>query len=349
MSKVIEELTVAGERIHLEHADIPLQDVEPDEENPRIRYGLRYLDMGKTLDERIMKIPQVPALLKDIEANGGLRERIIVQKSGKDYISREGNCRLICYRALAKKHPDDERWKAIPAKIMPKDIDPKKVAVLLTDMHVAGKITWTAHEKAGQVYRMHHDLRMPFEDIAVFLRASKTTAKRFYDAYAFMVEKFLTLDDGKYTKDGERKWSFFDELFRSKSLREEMKADLDFADWYCRLVGNGVLSKGVQVRSLPLVLKNPVARKKLQQGVPFEEVEKILEEDNPEHGSDFFRLLAEMRENCTSAAHVKDILRIRTDKKARQKLVETYEALTDFMRLADVEPPSGDQAEKSAA
>lgn len=349
MQKVIEELTVAGEHIQLEHADIPLSQVALDEDNPRIRYRLKYLDTGKTLDERIMKIPQVPGLLKDIEANGGLRERIIVQKNGKDFVSREGNCRLVCYRALAKKHPDDPRWKTIPAKVMPKDIDPKKVAVLLSDMHVTGKITWTAHEKAGQVYRMHHDLGMPFDDIAIFLRASKTTAKRFYDAYAFMVEKFLTIDGSKFAKDGERKWSFFDELFRSKDLREEMKGNPDFADWYCRMVGNGTLSKGIQVRSLPAVLKNPDARKKLEQGVPFEEVEKILEKDNPEHGSDFFKLLAEVRENCTSAAHVKDILRIRTDKKARQRLLETYDALTDFMRLADVEPPSADGADKSAA
>ena len=59
----------------------------------------------------------------------------------------------------------------------------------------------------------------------------------------------------------------------------------------------------------------------------------------PEHVSDFFRLLAKMRESCTSAAQVREILRIRSDKVARQKVLDTYKAFVDFMRLADVETP----------
>ena len=58
----------------------------------------------------------------------------------------------------------------------------------------------------------------------------------------------------------------------------------------------------------------------------------------PEQGSDFFKMLAKTREACMNAAQVKEILRIRTDKVARQRLIDTYEALVDFMRLADVEP-----------
>jgi len=49
--------------------------------------------------------------------------------------------------------------------------------------------------------------------------------------------------------------------------------------------------------------------------------------------------MAKMREACTNAAQVKEILRIRTDKVARQRVVDTYTALVDFMKLADVEPP----------
>ncbi len=54
---------------------------------------------------------------------------------------------------------------------------------------------------------MRHDLGMPFEDIAVYLRQTKSTATRFYNAYAFMVEEFLTIDGRKFAKEGERKWS----------------------------------------------------------------------------------------------------------------------------------------------
>ena len=50
-----------------------------------------------------------------------------------------------------------------------------------------------------------------------------------------------------------------------------------------------------------------------------------------------------MRQACTNAAQVKEILRIRTDEVARKRLVDTYEALVDFMLLADVDPDEVDR------
>lgn len=339
MERVLEELTIDKEAVFLEHADIPLEDVHLDEDNPRIRYRLALEKDGKSLDEVILRMPEVSKLKKDIFENGGLRERIILKKNGKGYIVPEGNCRTVCYRALRKQYPDDPRWKSIPARILPNDIAPKKVAILLSDLHVAGKIQWKAHEKAGQVYRMHRDLGMSFDEISTYLRQSKTTTKRFYDAYAFMSDRFFTIDGGKFAKLGEGKWSFFDELFRSKELREALAKDPDFGDDFCRWVGNGNLPDGADVRELPAILKNPEALKRLRQGAPMSEVRRIVEDADPEHGSDFFKLLAKMRESCTNAAQVKEILKIRTDKAARERVLETYEALVDFMRLADVEVP----------
>ena len=92
------------------------------------------------------------------------------------------------------------------------------------------------------------------------------------------------------------------------------------------------------------MLRNPEARKRLENGTtPFREVTKAVEAAEPEYGSDFFKLLAKVRQACTSAAQVKEILRIRTDKVARKRLLDTYEALVDFMLLADVDPDEVDR------
>ena len=221
---------------------------------------------------------------------------------------------------------------------LPGDVDPKHVAILLADFHVAGKIQWKAHEKAGQVYRMHTELGMPQDDIAVYLRTSKTTVNRLLQAYSFMVDRFLKIDEEKYSTDGEQKWSYFEELFKQKELRAELKHNPEFGDDFCRWVGENRFQP-VDVRSLPSVLRNAEARKKLEKGTtPFGEVTKAVEAAEPEHGSDFFKLLAKVRQACTSAAQVKEILRIRTDHVARKRLLDTYEALVDFMLLADVDP-----------
>jgi hypothetical protein len=338
-SRFVEEVVIRGKTIRLHHDSLPLADVLLDEDNPRIRYRLKLEQGRKSLDTVIETMPEVRALKRDIERNGGLRERIIVQQNQKGkWKTIEGNCRTVCYRSLHKKAPSDPRWKTIPARILPIDIDERDVAILLSDFHIAGKIDWKAHEKAGQIYHMNNNLGISHDDIATYLRASKSTVNRFHQAYKFMVERFLSIDRGKYAKQGERRWSYFDEFFKRSELREELRRNQEFGDNFCRWVGEGKLEP-VDVRKLPEVLKNPDARQKLEGGFTFAEALKVLETVEPEHVSEFFRLLAKMRESCTSAAQVREILRIRSDKIARQKVLDTYKAFVDFMRLADVEMP----------
>lgn len=345
---LIEEVTVDGAPFTLEHIDVSLDEIELDERNPRIQYRLAIGKGTKTLDEVILGMPEVTKLRKDIELNGGLREKIIVQRlPNGGYRVLEGNCRTVCFRSLRQmpKFAGKKTWERIPARVVPVDVEERKVAILLSDMHVAGKIQWKPHEKAGQIFRMSRDLKMSQTDIATYLRQSKTTVNRLLDAYAFMQDRFLMIDDGKYADKGEYKWSFFDELFRSKDLRDQAKNDSDFADDFCRWVGDGRLPEGADVRALPSILKIPAAKRKFEEAdkdKAFAEAMKIVDAANPEQNSDFFKLLGRMRDACTNAAQVREILRIRTDKVARDRVLETYEALRDFMRLADLDPDAED-------
>ena len=61
---------------------------------------------------------------------------------------------------------------------------------------------------------------------------------------------------------------------------------------------------------------------KLPKDTAFSEAMKVIHAADPETGSDFFKLLGKMREACTNAAQVKEILRIRTDRIARERLLE---------------------------
>ncbi len=336
---MIEEVTVGGSPIRLAYEDVPIEKVELDQNNPRIRYRLKLEQNGKSLEQVILAMPEVKALRRDIEKNGGLRERVILQENGTKLKALEGNCRMVCLQSLHHKNPTDPRWKKVPARVVPKDVDLKQIAILLADFHIAGKITWKAHEKAGQVYYMIHELNMPQDDIAVYLRTSKSTVSRLEQAYRFMVERFLKIDEDKYSDKGEQKWSYFEEFFKQRDLREELKKNPEFGDIFCRSVGEGRLPKGEDVRVLPSILRNAEARKRWEKGAPLAEALQLVEQAEPEQGSDFFKLLAKMRNVFTNAAQVKEILRIRTDKVARQRVLETYEAMVDFMRLADIELP----------
>ena len=341
MDKLFEEITIDKEKVRLGHEDVAIDLVDLDQDNPRVKYRMAFSGGKKPIEEMLLENTEVRSLKKDIKLTGGLRERVILQKKGKRYKAIEGNCRKACYSSLHKEDEQDVRWQTIPARILPANVSARKIAILLSGMHVAGKIAWDAHEKAGQVYRMSNELDMDQGDIATIMRQSKTTVGRFLHAYTFMMDRFLKVDNGKYAKQGERKWSFFDELYRSKSLRERLKKEPQFGDDFCRWVGEGRLAHGIEVRKLNEILSYPDARER------FESAEKdkafgaaidLVKKAEPEHDSEFFKLLAKVRDNCTSAAQVKEILRIRTDKTAQQRVLETYDALVDFMRLADLSP-----------
>ena len=197
-------------------------------------------------------------------------------------------------RHLNSKNPSDPKWQTVIAKVLPPDTDGRALAILLMDFHVVGKITWKAHEKAAQVYLMHTDLKMTLDEIALYMRTSKTTVQRLLHAHKTMNELFLTMDDGVYEKKGEGAWSFFEELYKAPELRAKTKAEPEFVEDFCRWVGDERLPAGADVRVLPKILKDPVAAKKFTMGpekTAFQDAKKLVEQNEPEIGSDFFKLL----------------------------------------------------------
>src|SRR4051812_24330178 len=123
MDKMIEEVTVGGKNVRLVYEDVAIGKLHLDEDNPRIRYRAKLESDGRTLEQVILAMPEVKALRKDIEKNGGLRERVILQKNGNGYKVVEGNCRTVCLQSLHEKNPSDPMWKTVPARILPDDVD----------------------------------------------------------------------------------------------------------------------------------------------------------------------------------------------------------------------------------
>src|SRR5438309_1962310 len=122
---VFEEITIGKETIRLEHRRVPIDQIELDEDNPRLRY-LRAKDAKKSLVDFISHLPDAPKLRKDIEQNGDLREPIILRPNGNGkYKAAEGNRRRVAFGELHDKAPKDARWKTMPARILPADVDPK--------------------------------------------------------------------------------------------------------------------------------------------------------------------------------------------------------------------------------
>jgi hypothetical protein len=296
---------------------------------------------GMTPERLLSEIPDAPKLRKDIELAGDLRERVILRPlpTGK-FKSVEGNRRRYAFGELHKKYPEETRWQSMPARILPENIDERKVALLLSDMHVVGKVKWDAAEKAGQIFKMNRELDIPLDEIIIHLHASKATVIRWLKAYAFLHERYRKIDNGKYDKNAIEKWSWIDEAYRSPVLRGNLEDDPGFGDRFCRWVGDGRLPKGEYVRRLASILNNPTAAQAFDALAPekaYTEAMRIVSATEPEQDSDLYKLLAKVRELCSQAGSIGEVTRLREDTVKQQRFRETVKAMRGFAGLADVD------------
>src|SRR5438045_8434494 len=110
---------------------------------------------------------------------------------------------------------------------------------------------------------------MSQDDIVIYHPSSKATVNRVLTAYGFFVDTFLSIGNGKYAKEGEKKWSYFDEFFKKKELREELARNPKFGERFCGWIGEGQMPQTVMVRRLPEIIKNKQEREKLDNGGTF--------------------------------------------------------------------------------
>ncbi len=325
--QMVEEITLGGQSVRLVHEDISVKDAKLDRKNQRIQYFLAYTG-GKAddqeLEKKLWEIQDVRALYQSILNNEGLVERIIVQADGTVV---EGNCRTVCYRKLHKNYPDEPRWARIPARVLPPDIDPRLLAILLGEMHVAGKNKWDAYEKAAYVYHMNEELGYGLDFLQDHLRSSKATISKLLYAFRLAKEQFLL----KYPDPKNvYKFSYFEEFYK-KFKNPDPDLERDFVDW----VGTGKLTEGVQVRNLPDIVKHPTARKSLSES-GYTAAMRVLEAVDPSYASEFFGAIDWMVDQFHKAP-AEDIWAVKDGDEARiNKIKALHQALIEFAELANL-------------
>jgi hypothetical protein len=334
---VVDEITLDGKRVQVESVDLPLDEVSLDPRNPRIANTVSFSisDEGeklqRKLEELLWKDDDVRDLYRQVLINKGLVERIIVRQDGSVV---EGNCRTVVYRKLREKRPTEREWKSIPARILPPDIGDRDVAILLGEMHVAGKNTWTPFEKAGHVYRMHSDFALTQDEIAVRLRMSKSKVNQLIRAFDMMKNRYLPKYPGPASS---RKFSYFEELYKKPPLRDWISSTSAAEDLFVDWVGTGKLDQGAQVRDLPSILEDEDAVKALT-AEGFAAAQRLLAEDNPAITSKLFRRMVEMTD-ALKKAQMDDIQRVRKsgNSKARKIVNELNDSLMHFLELCGVD------------
>jgi len=329
----VDEIILDGKRVRVRNENVPLDKVHLDPTNPRIAHTFALERTGSSdslerrLEERLWADPDVHDLLKQVQANGGLIERIIVRD---DLTVVEGNCRTVVYRKLRQRLPRELAWHHIPARVLPGDIGARDIAILLGEMHVAGKNTWSPFEKAGHIFRMHKEHMLTQDEIAARLRISKSKVNQLVRAFDAMKTRYLPRFPGR---EAIRKFSHFDELFRNSQLRD-WAVDPVNVDRFAQWVGEGRIGPAIQVRALPSILNNAAAYKAFL-GSGFIAAQKVVEAENPALTSPLFKAMVDLTK-MLEEARMDDITRLRkgASDSAQRITGELADALARFRELS---------------
>jgi len=299
-------MRVQGRDLAYERAMIPVDDCILDPKNPRVQTLVGVLGDGVTdqqLHDLIWEKDRVKALAEAVFQNGGVREHLLVQRVNGKYLVREGNCREVAARHLQVQYPGDDRFSKVPAWIFDDGLREEDIAVILADMHVAGKLQWPVYEQAKHVWDLHEKYQKPYDWLAIHLRLSKSKISQLLDAYRAMEEFLDTHKDSDI-----RKFSFFAELMKKPVLRKRYCDDSEFKEFFQSWVSTGRLTDSRDVRQLVLILDNPDALQALSDN-GFKAALDVLHHADPSLSSDLYAAIkaATRRLREASAAEINEL------------------------------------------
>lgn len=333
--------TSAKDRIRIQDRDVPFErarlavdQLTLDPRNPRIQYLIgRQAEpiTDKRLDDLLWAKDQVKALAQSIRQNGGVYDPLIVQKLDGRYIVREGNSRTVATRHLRDQYPTDDRFFTVPAMVFDEALNEDDLAVLLADMHVAGKIRWDAYEQAKHVSTLYEVHGKTYDWLANHLRLSKSKITQQLKAYKWTTDYL----DGRPDQRNLDKFTFFQELARKKDLAQRYTDDLEFQQQFKQWLADACLTDSRQVRELDRILENAQAVRVLGESGYSAAVTVLIRED-PSLGSDLYDAVKRAAERLTKAP-ADEIRDLAQNKQKLLMLRSLRRAIDDLATLAEVE------------
>jgi hypothetical protein len=234
---------------------VSLSKLKLDPTNVRLRH------LGKLkeseVEESLWNEPGMDDWYRQIREEGGISEPVIIDSN---YVTREGNERIICLRRLSREAHDGElpgtargQFDIVPCRMVSPDASEKEIAVYLTRIHVKGSHKWKSLNKAIMIYDLSTKYGLSYEELRKRLGISKKTVQTVKSAYQSTLKyQKEHRDDAKWYY----KYSYYHEIFKNEELKNWAKQDdnLDsFTDW----IYTGKIPRGEDVRKLKKLILDP--------------------------------------------------------------------------------------------
>jgi hypothetical protein len=208
---------------------LPIEQVELDRTNPRIRRFLESYSGEPTFDQIALALDvagsgkdeaqgaTTPEKLKrSILSNGGIMQPIIVNKQPDGrHVCVEGNTRLYIYRSFVAEGAEGD-WTHIPA-LVHEQLSLRDVDAIRLQAHLVGPRAWDAYSKAKYLWELQFKELMPLDRIVEFCGGNRREVTTAIQAYADMEHYYRSICDSD-DYDTER-YSGFVELQSTKVVK----------------------------------------------------------------------------------------------------------------------------------
>lgn len=263
-------MNILGEIIKVKEDYIDIDTLKFLEDNPRVYACIHAVsnfdemseeEQQNKIYEELLKQPSVKNLKPEIKRHGGLMEPIVVRWDTMTVI--EGNSRLAVYRELNKDEKESGEWNLIRCDIVSSLTDEQQAA-FLNQIHVKGKTSWSAYEKANFAY-VTKQRGKNYGQIAELFGESEQTIRTRIKVIKMMADN----SDIKLSH-----FSYYDVLVRNANLSREIKGNenlkkkllKDIAKLGSDEESNSFTAQELR-NKLPVVWKKPKVLKKYNEGV----------------------------------------------------------------------------------
>lgn len=327
----------------MEYVKIPIENIELDLDNPRIKQWLEIygdeitseaISLALSASSGNSSTSTYSALKESIKVNKGIINPIIVNRfSDGRMVVIEGNTRLQIYKEFAAVDPNGP-WNEI-ISIVYDNLPEEDVHAIRLQTHLVGPRDWDAFSKAKYLNQLSNIDKMPMNTIISFCGGKKTEIQKLINAYTSMITYYFPAAQENEMDPDPREFSKFAEL-QNGSVKQALLihkfTEADFAKW----VINGNIDTAQNVRRLPAVLGNKIAREVFLKSSISEAVKHLNIEEKGSQGLDkasMNDLVEELNKRCRGIEY-SYIKSLRNDPRyfeQRDNIVELVEQLNEII------------------
>lgn len=312
---------IQGCRVELALVEVNPNEVKLDPTNPRVGFSMRQLSEDERNDAACTLLltsqEDTEALCRSIVQSNGVQEPIYLRANGT---VAEGNRRVVALRAAKEEFPNDPRFSAMPAWVIPAETPEHIIQDLLNEIHLGSVRGWAPYEKALQM-RALVDGGLIEDEVAERYRMTAREVRQQLAAVELMDRLYFPITSDPTDPEHRTKFSYFLEFHKIGRIQAHCDTAPKLPERFARWVRDGRINTGARVRRLSKILDSAEATRLLDV-VGFDAAEEYLAKHDPEE-QELYALIERTRSRLESMT-VTELVEL-SDSQQRQEILRALQ------------------------